>query len=122
MSTPGPAEVVRAINALRARGEFDSALQYIAPLSLDQGTESDRTRWRDKWESILAGVPDFDIATVRSVEDGEWVANHYRISGTHTGDFFGRPPTGLRFEVTGMDMVRVVAGQLVEHWVVAEPF
>ncbi|MFF3215413.1 ester cyclase [Streptomyces sp. NPDC002886] len=122
MSTPGPAEVVHAINALRARGEFDVALQYIAPLSLDQGTESDRTRWREKWESILAGVPDFEVATVRSVEDGEWVANHYRITGTHTGDFFGRPPTGLRFDVMGMDMVRVVGGQLVEHWVVAEPF
>ncbi|MDI2130057.1 ester cyclase [Yinghuangia seranimata] len=122
MTTSSPTEVVRAINALRAAGDFDAALALIAPVSLDQGVECDRAQWRRKWAGIVAGVPDFTVTTVRSVEDGEWVANHYTVSGTHTGDFFGRPPTGERFEVTGMDMVRVVSGQLVEHWVVAEPF
>jgi hypothetical protein len=117
-----PAHVVREINELRAAGDFDAALLRIAPRSLDQGVESRREQWRSKWEGIVAGVPDFAVTTLRSVEDGEWVAHHYRISGTHTGDFFGRPPTGRRFEVVGMDMVRVVAGELVEHWVVAEPF
>lgn len=122
MTPQSPAEVVRAINSLRAAGDFDAALHHIAPRSLDQGVESDRAQWRRKWEGIVAGVPDFTVTTLRSVENGEWVANQYRISGTHTGDFFGRPPTGERFEVTGMDMVRVVAGELVEHWIVAEPF
>lgn len=122
-TTPrGPAQVVREINELRAAGDFDAALLRIAPRSLDQGVESGREQWRGKWEAIVAGVPDFAVSTLRSVEDGEWVAHHYRISGTHTGDFFGRPPTGRRFEVAGMDMVRVVGGAVVEHWVVAEPF
>ena len=122
MTSPSPAEVVRAINTLRATGDFDAALRHIAPRSLDQGVECDRAQWRGKWEGIVAGAPDFAVTTLRTVENGEWVANHYRITGTHTGDFFGRPPTGRRFEVTGMDMVRVVDGHLVEHWVVAEPF
>jgi predicted ester cyclase len=122
MTSSSPAQVVRAINDLRAAGDFDAAVQYIAPQSLDQGVESDREQWRRKWEGIVAGVPDFAVTALRSVENGEWVANQYRISGTHTGDFFGRPPTGQRFEVTGMDMVRVVDGRVVEHWVVAEPF
>jgi predicted ester cyclase len=49
------------------------------------------------------------------------VANRYTIRGTHTGDFFGQPPTGERFEIKGMDMVRVQDGRLVEHWAFAEP-
>ncbi|MGH3172016.1 MAG: ester cyclase, partial [Trebonia sp.] len=53
------------------------------------------------------------------MEDGEWVARRFTIRGTHTGDFFGQPPTGQRFEVWGMDMVRVRDGQLVEHWAFA---
>jgi predicted ester cyclase len=122
MTPSSPAEVVRAINALRAAGDFDAALRHIAPRSIDQGVECDRAQWRRKWEGIVTGVPDFAVATLRSIENGEWVANQYRISGTHTGDFFGRPPTGRRFEVTGMDMVRVASGHLVEHWIVAEPF
>ncbi|GHG07516.1 ester cyclase [Streptomyces filamentosus] len=122
MTSHSPAEVVRAINALRATGDFDAALRHIDPHSLDQGVASDRAQWRRKWEGILAGVPDFTVTTLHSIENGEWVANRYRITGTHTGDFFGQPPTGKRFEVMGMDMVRVVDGLLVEHWVVAEPF
>ncbi|MFC9331269.1 ester cyclase [Kitasatospora sp. NPDC057015] len=122
MTTSSPADVVHAINALRADGDFDAALRHIAPRSLDQGVECDREQWRRKWEAIVAGVPDFAVTVLQSVESGEWVSNRYRITGTHTGEFFGRPPTGQRFDVTGMDMVRVVSGQLVEHWVVAEPF
>ena len=67
-------------------------------------------------------MPDFTVTPLQRIENGEWVANRYRITGTHTGDFFGRPPTGNTFEVSGMDMVRVVDGLLVEHWVYAEPF
>lgn len=122
MTSSTPAQVVRAINTLRAAGDLDAALRHIAPLSLDQGVESDRARWRRKWEGILAGVPDFTVTALQSIESGEWVAHRYRITGTHTGDFFGRAPTGEPFDVTGMDMVRVVDGRLVEHWVVAEPF
>ena len=33
----------------------------------------------------------------------------------------GQPPTGKRFEIKGMDMVRVRGGQVVEHWARAEP-
>jgi SnoaL-like polyketide cyclase len=41
------------------------------------------------------------------------------LRGTHTGDFFGQPPTGAPFEARGLDMVRVRDGQLVEHWAFA---
>ncbi|WP_261564526.1 ester cyclase [Frankia gtarii] len=122
MTSSSPAEVVGAINALRAAGDFDAALQHIAPRSLDQGVESDHEQWRSKWEAIVAGAPDFTVTILQSIENGEWVATRYRATGTHTGDFFGKPPTGQGFEVSGMDMVRVVAGRLVEHWMVAEPF
>jgi predicted ester cyclase len=122
MSPAGPAETVRAINDARAAGDFASAVRHISPRSLDQGAEADREAWLAKWRAIVAGVPDFTVVSLQSIEVGEWVANRYRITGTHTGDFFGQPPTGTTFEVSGMDMVRVVDGLLVEHWVYAEPF
>ncbi|WP_103343777.1 ester cyclase [Amycolatopsis sp. CA-126428] len=119
---PSPAEVNRAILAARAAGDFEAAANYIAADSRDQGRHVTRADWRRKWEGLWAGVPDFDVVVESSVENGEWVANRYTVRGTHTGDFFGRPPTGQRFEVTGMDMIRVVDGHLVEHWMVAESF
>jgi predicted ester cyclase len=117
----GPAAVVRSIIAARAAGDLDASLRLVAPESLDQGQRVTREDWRRKWEHMHAGCPDLEVTTEHSVENGEWVANRYTIRGTHTGDFFGAAPTGKRFEITGVDMVRVVDGLLVEHWAYAAP-
>lgn len=119
--TEGPAAVVRAIIAGREDGDLATSLRYIAPDSLDQGRRVSPEDWRRKWEYMRAGCPDMEVITEHSVEDGEWVANRYTIRGTHTGDFFGQAPTGERFEISGMDMVRVRDGRLIEHWAFAEP-
>lgn len=117
----GPAAVVRAIVAARQDNDLDAGLRLIAAESLDQGKPATREDWRRKWEQMLAGCPDLEVITERSVQNGEWVASRYTIRGTHTGDFFGQPPTGERFEIGGIDMVRVRDGELVEHWAFAGP-
>ena len=117
---PGPRAVLRAMGAARRENDLEAALSFIAPESLDQGQPVTRDDWRRKWEQMKAGSPDMEVTTEHSVEDGEWVANRYTIRGTHTSDLFGQPPTGERFEVRGMNMVRVRDGQLIEHWAFAE--
>jgi predicted ester cyclase len=119
--TEGPAAVVRAIIEAHEGNDLDASLRYIAPESLDQGRRVGREDWRRKWEYMRAGCPDMEVITEHSVENGEWVANRYTIRGTHTGDLFGQAPTGERFEIRGMDMVRVRDGRLIEHWAFAEP-
>lgn len=116
---PGPADVLRAIGDARKRDDFGAALLFIAPESLDQGERVTREDWRRKWESMRDASPDLEIVTEQSVAEGEWIANRYLLRGTHTGDFFGQPPTGAPFEARGLDMVRVRDGQLVEHWAFA---
>jgi predicted ester cyclase len=118
----GSAAVVRAIIEAREAGDLDACLDLVAADSLDQGHRATRDDWRRKWELMRVGSPDMRITTEHSVESGEWVANRYTVRGTHTGDFFGQPPTGKPFEVNGIDMVRVRNGQVTEHWVVADPF
>jgi predicted ester cyclase len=116
-----PAAVVREIITARESDDLDAALRFVAAYSLDQGRGAGHEDWRRKWELMRAGCPDMEVVTEHAVENGEWVAHRYTIRGTHTGDFFGVPPTGERFEITGMDMVRVQDGRLVEHWAFAEP-
>jgi predicted ester cyclase len=118
----GPKAVLRAIGAARKENDLEAALLLIAPESLDQGQPVTREDWRRKWEQMRAGSPDMEVITEQSVEDGEWVAHRYTIRGTHKADLFGQPPTGEPFETTGMDMVRIRDGQLVEHWAFAGPF
>jgi predicted ester cyclase len=44
------------------------------------------------------------------------VVARVRITGTHTGDFYGIPPTGKHIDLTGIYIVRIVNGKIVEHW------
>jgi predicted ester cyclase len=117
----GPKAVLRAMGAARKENDLEAALRFIAPESLDQGQPVTREDWRRKWEQMRAGSPDMEVITEHSVEDGEWVAHRYTIRGTHKADLFGQPPTGKLYETTGMDMVRVQDGHLVEHWAFAGP-
>jgi len=38
------------------------------------------------------------------------------MTGTHTGNFWGIPPTGKRVKLTAIYIVRIADGKSVEHW------
>ncbi len=38
------------------------------------------------------------------------------MTGTRTGDFFGIPRTGSAVTVTGVHIVRIADGRIIEHW------
>ena len=42
------------------------------------------------------------------------------MSGTHEGAFFGIPPTGRRFAVRQVHMLRLQDGLIREHWAVRD--
>jgi predicted ester cyclase len=78
-----------------ADGEFaQSARQWIGP-------------FRDAF-------PDFSMEIVDLVAEGDKVAAHFRCSGTHLGEWLGRPPSGRRFlDVDEIYIFRVSDGKLV---------
>lgn len=51
------------------------------------------------------------------VAEGDTVVVRWRGEGTHTGDLLGLPPTHRRTVTTGIDMLRVDGGKIVEGWV-----
>jgi predicted ester cyclase len=57
--------------------------------------------------------PDFTMEIADLVADDEKVAAHFRRSGTHLGEWMGRPPTGRRFaDVDEIYIFRVSGGKL----------
>ncbi|MER5883707.1 ester cyclase [Streptomyces sp. NPDC001941] len=43
-----------------------------------------------------------------------WVVSHWRMTATHTGDWFGTPATGRDVSFTGTDLMRIVDGKVTE--------
>ena len=49
--------------------------------------------------------------------EGDTVAVRWTARGRHTGHVPGLPPTGREIATTGIDMLRIVDGKIVEGWV-----
>jgi steroid delta-isomerase-like uncharacterized protein len=80
-----------------------------------------RSNTRAELKAMLAGVfvafPDYHQTIVDWIAEGEKVVARWTTRGTHQGPYNGIPPTGKVIIEHGIDIFRVVDGQIVEHWV-----
>lgn len=60
--------------------------------------------------------PDGQFAESLIISEGDMVFLGWSWSGTNTGSFLGRPPSGKRVSVHAGEVVRVKDGKVVEHW------
>lgn len=60
---------------------------------------------------------DIETSVDQIVAEGDVVAVRWSARGRHTGDLFGVPPTGREVVTSGIDMLRIVDGLIVEGWV-----
>jgi steroid delta-isomerase-like uncharacterized protein len=59
--------------------------------------------------------PDASVEIDELVAEGDRVAVATTLSGTHEGELMGMAPTGRSVSVTGIDIVRIADGRIVEH-------
>jgi predicted ester cyclase len=115
-----PRELVRRLHAalLDAR-DPDVVEDYFAPGFVShnnppgfppgvEGVKRFFTMFRDAF-------PDISVEIEEMVVEGDRVAVATTFSGTHEGELMGLAPTGRRVSVTGIDIVRVSGGLIVEH-------
>jgi predicted ester cyclase len=111
-------ETVKRINAGDRRwlDWFYSPTMVIHGAGVDFVLDDARKWWADMWNAF----PDlrFRGEVILVGEDGytaRWV-----FAGTHTGPYLGKPPTGKRFEMSGMGAYRMHGGKCAEEWSVAD--
>jgi len=61
-------------------------------------------------------MPDIHVHLVHTVVEGDMVAMHCDVTGTHTGEGIGIPPTGKPVHFGGMCIGRFENGQIREGW------
>jgi len=82
---------------------------HLANNARDQG-------WPHPALYLRAAFPDRVDVIEQVIADGDRVGLLFRVTGTHTGNFFGIPATGKRIDVYEVALLRIVNGQMVEGW------
>jgi predicted ester cyclase len=106
-------ELVRRLVAIVNEGDLD-AIGEVATGDIARGAQ----RWVGPFRESF---PDFHMEVVDVIAEGDKVVGHFKCSGTHEGEWRGRPATGRRFE--GIDEVyifRVQDGKLASALAIVE--
>ena len=72
--------------------------------------------FKDFHAKFRAAFPDIVVTIEDLVAEGDKVAARCLVRGKHTGDSLGFAATHAPVEFTGMSIVRIKDGQIVEAW------
>jgi len=101
-------------------GDTDAASLMMAADFVDHapwpGHPGTREGFQAGTRAMRAAFPDLVVEAVKMIEEDDRVAVVVRVTGTQRGEFMGHAATGRRFEIEGVDILRVKDGKLHEHW------
>ena len=71
---------------------------------------------KQTYTRFVAAFPDVQFTVEDMVAEGDKVMVRLTVRGTHQGEFVGIPPTGKQITITGMEVLRIANGKVVERW------
>ena len=83
--------------------------------SPNPGCTPDLEGMKAAYRMFVGGSPGTHIVE-DIVAEGDKVVVRVSARGTHSGELFGIPASGREFTVTGIAILRVENGRIVEHW------
>jgi len=66
--------------------------------------------------AFVSAYPDLKVTVEDTVVEGDKIAARCRVTGSHEGEGIGLLPTNQPVDFTGMVIVRVRDGKIVEAW------
>ena len=67
-------------------------------------------------QSFREAFPDIEVIVEDTVAEGDQIAARCLVKATHSGDGLGIKASGKPVEFTGMCMIRVKDGKIIESW------
>ena len=93
----------------------DCLLQSRVPFPIDFARGPDAVRHLVFFYQMA--FSEIRVTAEQIVAEGDVVAVRWTARGRHTGHLLGLPPTGRETVTTGIDMLRIAGGKIVEGWV-----
>jgi len=100
------------------QGRFEISDEIYGPQFVAHGFGRDYSLAEDNasGKQIRTAFPDLNVSVLRTAEDGELVAVHWRSDGTNTVKSGPFPGAGKRAIVEGMTFFRFADCRIVEEW------
>jgi len=121
MESTDNAEVIgRLHRALFESGKLDDVVEaFFAATFVSHNTPPGLPSGIEGVKAFFAmfrdGFSDIEVIVDQIISQNDAVAVATTTCGTHTGDLFGVAPTARRVSVTGIDIVRLADGKIIEH-------
>jgi predicted ester cyclase len=80
------------------------------------GERRPRDDYAANLRSWIEAFPDVRWELRHLLVDGDWIAGHFLLSGTHRGPFLGVPATGRSVTAREFALYRVEDGRIAEVW------
>jgi predicted ester cyclase len=65
---------------------------------------------------LRKGISGLTVQIQQQVAEGDLVCTRKKITGRHTGELLGIPPSNKTVEINVIDIIRLKDGRYVEHW------
>ena len=85
---------------------------YHMPVEQIQGLEV----MKQDIEEEIKAFPDWHETIEDILAEGDKVCFRVKLTGTHTGEYYGLAPTGKKITYTAVAICRIVDGKIVEGW------
>ncbi len=100
---------------------LDRADDLVAPDYLDHGAVPGQAPGlegakQQRWAMYFAAIPDMHATIDDMVAEGDKVVVRYTVEGTQQGELLGVPPSGKRFQTSGISVYRLAEGKIAEQW------
>ena len=66
--------------------------------------------------AFRTAFPDLHVTSDDILVDGDRIVVRWTARGTHQGELLGIPATGKQVTITGIDILRIADGKIVERW------
>jgi hypothetical protein len=75
---------------------------------------------KEVWAILLRAFPDLHLTVEDVIAQGDKIVTRNTVTGTHQGDFMGRPPSGKSVSYNEIFIFRFAGGRVAETWGVVD--
>lgn len=102
------------------KGDQDALEELFAPDFVDHGAIPGQPPGHEGHKHQLAvfrsAFPDLRVTNEDVIAEGDKVVLRWTARGTHEGELMDIAPTGKEVTFTGIDVLRIADGKVVERW------